>query len=125
MPALRLLRMAACAGMLLALTAGGVSIAQTPPADEYFVICQRLGYLPGTRPMRRCIEHQRATDLDPLNALTEFDATGSGSARPPLPPAGRPNPAPGEHSIDRLLEQSPESLLLGPDNRPAGQGIYE
>ena len=125
MPVLRSLRMAACAGMLLALTGGGVPVAQNLPADEYFAICPRLGYLPGTPPMRRCIEHQRATDLDPLNALTEFDATGSGSARPALPPAARPNPYPSDHSIDRLLEQSPESLLLGPDFRAPGQGIYE
>ena len=125
MPALPLLRTIAGAGMLLALTTSGGVMAQNLPADEYFVICQRLGYLPGTRPMRRCIEVQRTNDLDPLNALTDFDATGTGSARPPLPPAGRPNPSPGDHSVDRLLEQSPESLLLGPDHRAPGQGIHE
>ena len=83
----------------------------------------------------------RDIDMDPLSALTEY------ADNPPAPanveptmrnrataPVGRRVPAsergvvgnlPGARSADKLLDESPEALLLGPDYRAQGQGIYE
>ena len=64
-------------------------------------------------------------DLDPLDALSEYQLTlpGDGETR-----AAEPGPAgefPGARYAEDLLKSTPEGLLLGPDYRAQGQGIYE
>lgn len=116
-------RIAACLCALLLLEATGVTLAQSLTTGEYYRTCERLGFIPGTTPMRRCIQQQRAIDLDPMSALQEFGSTGSGTPQPP--PGARRDQSSQDRSIDQLIEQSPESLLLGPDHRAPSQGIYE
>lgn len=113
----------ACLCALLLLDAASVALAQSQTTGEYYRTCERLGFIPGTMPMRRCIQQQRAIDLDPMSALQELGSTGSGTPQPP--PGARRDQSSQDRSIDQLIEQSPESLLLGPDHRPPGQGIYE
>lgn len=113
--------------MLLTLSVGGVGLAfaQYGSPDNYFDICKRLGNIPGTRPMRRCIEEQRAIDNDPLSALSETPPSEPQLRGMPILEEGLPGQLPGASSAEELLKSSPEQLLLGPDNRPTGQSIYE
>lgn len=119
-----------CAGLLaavlpLTMLVSGPSIAQRSAPGEYYETCRRLGFIPGTTPMRRCIQMQRDTDLDPMSALSEYKLV-------PEPPdasaTGKEGPGgnfSGAESARELLESSPEELLLGPDYRSNSQGIYE
>ena len=75
--------------------------------------------------MRRCIQEKRGNDLDPLNALVEYDL---------IPPAAhKPQSAGQEESAEfsgakrpiDVLERTPEELLMGPEYRAPYQGIYE
>jgi hypothetical protein len=101
------------------------SLAQTSRAD-YYEICRQQGFLPGTTPMRRCIDAQRSIDLDPLNALSDYELTSpDGQERAAEGTPELPDEFPGARSARELLEGTPEDLLLGPDYRARGQGIYE
>lgn len=112
--------------LFLCFPAGVEAVAQTPlPQDEYYETCRRLGFLPGTTPMRRCILAQRSIDLDPLNALSDYQLTQPGSAETPAPESGLDGEFPGARDAEQLLKDTPEGLLLGPDYRARGQGIYE
>lgn len=100
-------------------------VAQIPVSKDYYEICRRQGYLPGTTPMRRCIEANRSNDLDPLNALVEHEL---------IPPdAAKKRSAGTEADVDfsgaqpptPALDRTPEELLLGPDYRAPFQGISE
>lgn len=93
--------------------------------STYFEICKRLGNIPGTVPMRRCIDEQRAIDNDPLSALSEKAPPERQLRGMPILEEGLPGQLPGARSAEELLKSSPERLLLGPDNRPDGQSIYE
>ena len=103
----------------------GSSWAQSGSMSTYFEICKRLGNIPGTVPMRRCIEEQRAIDNDPLSALSEKAPPERQMRGMPILEEGLPGRLPGASSAEELLKSSPERLLLGPDNRPDGQSIYE
>ena len=101
--------------------------AQTSPSQaDYYEICRKQGFIPGTTPMRRCISAQRSIDLDPLNALSDYDLTvPDGQERATESPHEFKDEFPGARSAKELLEATPEGLLLGPDFRAQGQGIYE
>ena len=112
--------------LFLCFSAGAEAIAQTPlPYDEYYETCRRLGFLPGTTPMRRCILAQRSIDLDPLSALSDYQLTQPGSAETPALESGLDGEFPGARDAEKMLKETPEGLLLGPDYRARGQGIYE
>lgn len=110
--------------LCLAVAAGAALGQRTPAHDDYYEICRRQGFLPGTIPMRRCIMDRIGTDLDPLNALAEYQLTppDTGETPPEADPAGE---FPGAIDAETLLKSTPEALLLGPDYRARGQGIYE
>jgi len=99
--------------------------AQSGSIGTYFEICKRLGNIPGTLPMRRCIEEQRAIDNDPLSALSQPAPSEPELRGMPILEEGLPGQLPGASSAEELLKSSPERLLLGPDYRSDGQGIYE
>jgi hypothetical protein len=99
--------------------------AQSGSIGTYFEICKRLGNIPGTLPMRRCIEEQRAIDNDPLSALSQPSPSEPELRGMPILEEGLPGQLPGASSAEELLKSSPERLLLGPDYRSDGQGIYE
>lgn len=110
--------------LYLAVAAG--AIAQTTWAqDEYYQTCLRQGFLPGTTPMRRCILAQRSIDLDPLSALSEYQLTPPDPDETPAPESALKEEFPGARDAEQLLKDTPEGLLLGPDYRARGQGIYE
>jgi hypothetical protein len=110
--------------MLAGLPVESGALAQgTPAHDAYYEICRRQGYLPGTRPMRRCIDAQRSIDLDPLSALGEYQLTPPHADAAPDPDVE--GDFPGAREAEALLKSDPETLLLGPDYRARGQGIYE
>lgn len=112
--------------LFLCFSAGAEAAAQTPlPQDEYYETCRRLGFLPGTTPMRRCVLTQRSIDLDPLSALSEYQMTQPDSTEPLAPESGLVGEFPGARDAEKLLKDTPEGLLLGPDYRARGQGIYE
>lgn len=111
--------------LCLAAAAGGAMGQATPESHDYFEICRQQGYLPGTIPMRRCIEAQRGTDLDPLNALSEYQLTAPDSDEDSTAESGLTGEFPGAREAEALLKSTPEGLLLGPDYRARGQGIYE
>lgn len=112
--------------LCLAVAAGGALGQGTPPArGDYYEICRRLGFLPGTVPMRRCIDAQRSKDLDPLNALSDYDLTPPDGGGAPAPEDDTSGEFPGARQAEDLLKSTPEGLLLGPDYRARGQGIYE
>lgn len=121
--------MAAVRALFLILTVSFAGVgqpwAQSGSPDTYFDICKRLGNLPGTVPMRRCIEEQREIDNDPLSALSETPPSDPQLRGMPILEEGLPGQLPGASSAEELLKSSPEQLLLGPDNRPTGQSIYE
>lgn len=110
---------------VLIVPAAGPPFAQTAAPGEYYEICRRLGFIPGTTPMRRCIQIQRDTDLDPLSALSEYKLAPDQSPSPALPEDRLDGNFSGAESAKKLLESSPEELLLGPDFRPNSQGVYE
>ena len=125
-----------CGTLLLVFLIATPTCAQVSPSKDYFEICRKLGYYPNTTPMRDCIEAKRNNDLDPLNALVEYDL---------IPPAAQQRQSPRyeadadfsgaespkgvlERSPEELLlgrERTPEELLLGPGYRAPYQGIYE
>lgn len=117
-------RMLALALVVL-LAGGGQAWAQSDSIGTYFETCKRLGNIPGTFPMRRCIEKQRAIDNDPLSALTQPTRPEPELRGMPILEEGLPGQLPGASSAEELLKSSPERLLLGPDDRPDGQSIYE
>lgn len=110
---------------MVSLAGIGQPWAQSGSMGTYFEICKRLGNIPGTVPMRRCIEEQRAIDNDPLSALSETARPDRELRGMPILEEGLPGRLPGASSAEELLKSSPERLLLGPDNRPDGQSIYE
>jgi hypothetical protein len=82
--------------------------------------------MPGTTPMRRCIDARRSIDLDPLNALSDYELTSpNGQERAADGAPEFEDDFSGARSAKELLEATPEDLLLGPDHRVNGQGIYE
>ena len=112
--------------LCLAAGSGAIAVAQTtPPQEEYYETCLRQGFLPGTTPMRRCILAQRAIDLDPLSALAEFQLTPPDPAQTRAADAGLEGEFPGARDAEEMLKSAPEALLIGPDYRAQGQGIYE
>ena len=110
---------------LVFLAGPGPSWAQPGAAESYFEICKRLGNIPGTAPMRRCIEEQRAIDIDPLSALSQPSPSDPELRGMPILEEGLPGRLPGASSAEELLKSTPERLLLGPDFRSEGQGVYE
>lgn len=110
---------------LVFLAGMGQPWAQSGSMGTYFEICKRLGNIPGTVPMRRCIEEQRAIDNDPLSALSETAPPDRQIRGMPILEEGLPGRLPGASSAEEMLKSSPERLLLGPDNRPDGQSIHE
>ena len=105
--------------------APSAAYSQRAAQGDYYEICRRLGFIPGTTPMRRCIQIQRDTDLDPMSALSDYKlAPKSAAPKLPLSDPGGANFS-GADSARKLLDSSPEELLLGPDYRSQGQGIYE
>ena len=120
----RLLGLALLAALALAfgtMHAGG----QSGVPGDYYEICRKLGFIPGTTPMRRCIQIQRDNDLDPMNALSDYKLSPETSeALSPSAEVPDGNFS-GAESSRKLLESSPEELLLGPDFRANSQGIYE
>ena len=120
----RLSGMALLAAMMLALGATPAA-GQSSAPGEYYEICRRLGFIPGTTPMRRCIQLQRDNDLDPMNALSDYKLSPeTEESLTPSTEVPDGNFA-GAESSRKLLESSPEELLLGPDFRSNSQGIYE
>jgi hypothetical protein len=113
------------AALLLFLSAGGDTMAQTVAPGGYYEICRRLGFIPNTTPHRRCITKQRDIDLDPLNYLSEYDLIPPAAEQHQTPEEGLAGKLPGATSAEELLKSSPETLLLGPDYRAQGQGIFE
>lgn len=111
--------------LIVAFAGGGTPWAQSGSADAYFDICKRLGNIPGTVPMRRCIDEQRAIDNDPLSALSQSPPSEPELRGMPILEEGLPGRLPGASSAEELLKSTPERLLLGPDYRSDSQGIYE
>jgi hypothetical protein len=111
--------------LCLAAAAGGAMGQATPASGDYFEICRRQGYLYGTLPMRRCIDAQRGRDLDPLNALDEYQLSPPDSGEDSTTESDLTGEFPGARQAEALLKSTPERLLLGPDYRAQGQGIYE
>ena len=88
----------------LCLVAAGSAFGQETPAhDEYYEICRERGYLPGTTPMRRCIMAQRAADLDPLSALSEYQLAPPDPAEADGAESGLKGEFPGARSAEALL----------------------
>ena len=113
-----------CAVIALPAVLQPMPACASSPSD-YFEICRRFGYLPGTWAMRRCIEAQRAADIDPLSGLRETPPKPTAPTSGPYLEESLPDKMPGAQSAEELLKSSPEHLLLGPDWRAPGQGIYE
>lgn len=111
--------------LMMSFAGGDQPRAQSGSIGTYFEICKRLGNIPGTLPMRRCIEEQRAIDNDPLSALSQPTPSEPELRGMPILEEGLPGQLPGASSAEELLKSSPERLLLGPDYRSDGQGIYE
>ena len=111
--------------LMMSFAGGGQPRAQSGSIGTYFEICKRLGNIPGTLPMRRCIEEQRAIDNDPLSALSQTAPSEPELRGMPILEEGLPGQLPGASSAEELLKSSPERLLLGPDYRSDGQGFYE
>lgn len=98
---------------------------QSGVPGDYYETCRKLGFIPGTTPMRRCIQIQRGNDLDPMSALSDYKLLPE-TSEVLSPSAGVPDGNfSGADSSRTFLESSPEELLLGPDFRANSQGIYE
>ncbi len=101
------------------------TFAQMSPSEDYYEICRKLGYYPKTTPMRDCIEAKRSNDLDPLNALIEYDLVPPSAQNIQSSRYGKGADFSGAQSPNDDVERTPEELLLGPDYRAPYQGIYE
>ncbi len=111
--------------LMMSFAGTGQPWAQSGSMGTYFEICKRLGNIPGTMPMRRCIEEQRAVDNDPLSALSGTEPPDRQLRGMPILEEGLPGRLPGASSAEELLKSSPERLLLEPDTVPDGESNYE